>query len=345
MLNRPDPAFASTDSVRMDTISLAMALAALLGILYLGLLSALLPGLLTYMLVQSAVPIFRRVGVTRRVGKAIILVLLAALLIVAVTVAILELISLLTTGSEGIVALLAQMADVIQTARGRMPAWAQMYFPANYEELQASAATWLREHAGQLGGIGQDFGKFLFHVLIGMIIGGLLAFFRGHGEVENGPLARALTHRAGVLGVAFRNVVFSQIRISALNTVLTGIYLAVVLPALGIQLPFVKTMIAVTFLVGLLPILGNLISNTVIVIVSLSVSPAVAIGSLAFLVIIHKLEYFVNARIIGSQIRARAWELLTAMLVMEAAFGVPGLIAAPIYYAYLKDELYARALI
>jgi predicted PurR-regulated permease PerM len=33
------------------------------------------------------------------------------------------------------------------------------------------------------------------------------------------------------------------------------------------------------------------------------------------------------------------------MLVMEAAFGLPGLIAAPIYYAYLKDELSAQKLI
>jgi predicted PurR-regulated permease PerM len=158
-------------------------------------------------------------------------------------------------------------------------------------------------------------------------------------------LARALTARVSVLSGAFRNVVFSQIRISALNTLLTGIYLAGVLPAMGIQLPLLKTLIAVTFLVGLIPILGNLISNTVIVIVSLSVSPFVAVSSLAFLVIIHKLEYFVNARIIGSRIRARAWEILLAMLFMEAAFGIPGLIAAPIYYAYVKDELTARRLI
>jgi len=41
--------------------------------------------------------------------------------------------------------------------------------------------------------------------------------------------------------------------------------LAGVLPLLGIHLPFVKTMIAVTFLAGLLPVIGNLISNTVIV--------------------------------------------------------------------------------
>ncbi len=151
--------------------------------------------------------------------------------------------------------------------------------------------------------------------------------------------------RITLLGRAFRRVVFGQVRISALNTLLTGIYLWAILPMFGVELPLVKTMILVTFLVGLLPVLGNLISNTVIVLVSLSVSFYVAIGSLVFLIAIHKLEYFVNARIIGGQIRARAWELLLAMLVMEAAFGIPGVIAAPIYYAYIKYELSARGLI
>jgi len=31
--------------------------------------------------------------------------------------------------------------------------------------------------------------------------------------------------------------------------------------------------------------------------------------------------------------------------VMEAAFGIPGLIAAPIFYAYLKAELSDRGLV
>jgi predicted PurR-regulated permease PerM len=42
---------------------------------------------------------------------------------------------------------------------------------------------------------------------------------------------------------------------------------------------------------------------------------------------------------VGSRISAQAWELLLAMLAMEAAFGLPGLVAAPIFYAYLKQEL------
>ena len=37
--------------------------------------------------------------------------------------------------------------------------------------------------------------------------------------------------------------------------------------------------------------------------------------------------------------------LLLVMLVMEAAFGIVGVVAAPIYYAYLKDELVSRGLI
>jgi predicted PurR-regulated permease PerM len=82
-----------------------------------------------------------------------------------------------------------------------------------------------------------------------------------------------------------------------------------------------------------------------IVIVSLAYSPNVAIASLTFLVVIHKLEYFLNAKIIGSRIQSRAWELLIAMLAMEAAFGIGGLVAAPIYYAYVKNELAERGLV
>ena len=67
--------------------------------------------------------------------------------------------------------------------------------------------------------------------------------------------------------------------------------------------------------------------------------------ALIFLILIHKLEYFLNAKIVGHRIHARAWEILLAMLVMEAAFGLPGVVAAPIYYAYLKGELTAARLL
>jgi len=178
-----------------------------------------------------------------------------------------------------------------------------------------------------------------------MIVGAMVAL---QGEIERrplGPLSRALAARAANLSSAFGRVVFAQVRISLINTVFTAIYLVVILPAFGVDLPLRKTLIVITFVAGLLPVVGNLISNTVIVIVSLSRSGSAALGSLAFLIVIHKLEYFLNARIVGARIRAKAWEILLAMLLMESAFGIAGLVAAPIYYAYLKDELAARKLL
>jgi predicted PurR-regulated permease PerM len=100
-----------------------------------------------------------------------------------------------------------------------------------------------------------------------------------------------------------------------------------------------------TFFIGLIPIVGNLITNTIIVVISLSHSVPIAVCSLVFLVVIHKLEYFVNARLVGGQINAAAWELLIAMLVMESLFGIPGMVVAPIVYAYVKRELHTRGLV
>ncbi|MDR6355702.1 putative PurR-regulated permease PerM [Pseudomonas psychrotolerans] len=117
------------------------------------------------------------------------------------------------------------------------------------------------------------------------------------------------------------------------------------LPLFDVHLPLAKTLVILTFILGLLPVIGNLMSNTLIFIAGLSLSIWVAVAALGYLIAIHKLEYFLNARIVGGQISARSWELLVAMLVFEAAFGLPGLVAAPVYYAYLKSELKAEGLV
>jgi predicted PurR-regulated permease PerM len=175
-------------------------------------------------------------------------------------------------------------------------------------------------------------------VLIGMIVGAIIAVGVPR-TTHRLPLSTALVTRVTRFSEAFRRIVFAQVKISAINTAFTALYLLVALPVFHEQLPLSKTLVMVTFIVGLLPVIGNLISNAIIVAISLSVSFGTAVASLVFLIVIHKLEYFLNARIIGGQIEARAWELLLAMLAMEAAFGLPGVIAAPIFYAYLKREL------
>jgi predicted PurR-regulated permease PerM len=338
--------FELAEKYKYDLGAQFLTLIALYAVLSLGLLAAFLAGVLVYELVHIVAPWLRVGGITHRTGKAVALTLIAVVAILLLSSGVAALTSLFTDRSENVVVLMQKMADTVQTARSHVPAWAQDYLPATTEELQNESSQWLRAHASELQSVGENLGRLLFHIVVGAVIGGLAALGEASPKpVTLPPLRRSLVERAELLGGAFRHVVFAQMRISALNTALTALFLIVVLPAVGIQLPLAKTLIAVTFLAGLLPVIGNLISNTAIVVVSLSISIYAAIGALIFLVAIHKLEYFFNARIIGSQIRARAWELLVAMLVMEAWFGVAGVIAAPIYYAYAKDELARKQLI
>ena len=104
-------------------------------------------------------------------------------------------------------------------------------------------------------------------------------------------------------------------------------------------------MVTLTFFAGLIPIVGNLICNSVITLVGVSVSPTVGLACLVFLILIHKAEYIINAKILGRQTNTAAWELLAVMFVGEAVFGLPGLVAAPLYYAYVKKELQAARLV
>jgi predicted PurR-regulated permease PerM len=237
------------------------------------------------------------------------------------------------------------MAQIIEDSRKVLPVWVLERLPADAITFKAHAAVWLRENADALQVVGKEAGRATAHVLIGMIVGGMIALREATKDDHYKPFARALAQRAWLFGQAFRRVVFAQVRIAAINAFFTAVYLAAILPLMGVHLPLVKTMIAITFVVGLIPVAGNLISNTIIVIVSLSQSLNVAIASLGYLVVIHKFEYFLNARIVGGQIRANAWELLIAILAMEAAFGIAGIVAAPIYYAYIKSELRSREVV
>ncbi|MGZ8201914.1 MAG: AI-2E family transporter [Burkholderiales bacterium] len=322
-------------------VSIAIAL---LLVLRLHLLSALLAGLLVFDLVHMLAPVLQRRFFGRR-SRMVAVALLAVLIVGLLSAAVVGVIAFMRSDAGSLPGVLNTMAEILQAARAALPPWLVDYLPDNIDELSVDLSTWLKDHAAALRSAGLETVRTLAHILIGMAVGAMLALREAVDGLSQKPFARALSERAKRLGDAFRRVVFAQVRISLINTVFTAIYLAAVLPSFGIQLPLVKTMIAITFVAGLLPVIGNLISNTVIVIVSLAYSVYVAIASLAFLVMIHKLEYFLNARIIGSRISAHAWELLIAMLAMEAAFGLPGLVAAPIYYAYAKAELAERGLV
>ena len=96
--------------------------------------------------------------------------------------------------------------------------------------------------------------------------------------------------------------------------------------------------IVLTFLCGLLPIIGNIISNTLIAGVAFTISPKMAVIALVYLVVIHKLEYFLNSKIIGDRIKTPMWLTLLGIVLGEKLMGIPGMILAPVVLHYIKVE-------
>ena len=325
--------------------SYVLAGIALLLVLWLRLLPALLAGSLVYVLVQAVAPLLgkrisgdrARVLVVTALG-AVVVGLLIGLILGAVSIFHKEI------GNPEML-WQQQLMPLVEKARQQLPSVLVDHLPVSVDDLRDGAVELARKHAGTLQQAGKDALRLFVQIIIGLLMGAIIALSRARPAHQVGPLAAILSLRSQRLAEAFRNIVFAQVKISLINTVFTAIFLLGALPLFGIHVPLAKTLVVVTFVVGLLPVIGNLVSNTAVTIVGLSVSLGVGVAALGFLVLIHKLEYFLNARIVGNRIRARAWELLIAMLVMEAAFGLPGLIAAPIYYAYLKSELEAEKLL
>ena len=326
-----------------EIASYLLILGALLVVLTHGLLVALFAGLLVHSLVIILSPNFDvRVGKGR--ARIVSVSLIGTFIITSLTLAVWGAITFFQSEAGSTHALLQKMADIVDASRAQCPVWICSHLPDNTEELRDLITNWMREHAQDAKSISTDASHTLVRILLGMIIGAMISL-HSPSQLPAAPLAIALLDRIKTLSRAFKKVVFAQVRISAVNTFATAMYVLVVLPLLDIHLPMAKSLVVITFVAGMLPIIGNLISNTILVIVALPFGVPVAVSSLVFLIVLHKLEYFLNAKIIGTQIQAQAWELLIAMLVMESVFGIAGVVAAPIFYAYIKQELINRNLV
>ena len=346
MTSSSKPSNSSTNLVKkaLQNISLPvlasyiLAGVALLLVLKAGLLVALFSGLLVYSLVGLLVPRIEK-RYNGRFARTIAVILLSTLVILGISTAIGALVMFLRSDAGSVQSLLQKLSDMIGASRSQLPDWVSTNLPDGADALREWLKDWFSEHAGEAKLLGQEAGHIAVQLILGMIIGSMVALQDATTDDDYKPFAAAMLARVSNLALMFRKIVFAQVQISLINTIFTAIYLLVILPLAGVHLPLTKSMIAITFLAGLIPVVGNIVSNTVLVIVGLSHSLHIAVASLVFMIVIHKFEYFLNARIIGSQINARSWEMLTAILLMETLFGMPGVVAAPVFYAYIKQEL------
>jgi len=332
-----------------EVVAYAIIVAGILFVLWQHMVGALVFGLALFLILDRLSARFHgrmSRGVVRPLALLIVTTSTLAILTALVALTIL----MLRRGAGNVPAMMEQMADILGSMRLWFGGLGREFIPevmTDAEDFKLMAMGWLKGHAQTLRAGSIWIGIGLVHMIMGGLLA-LLVFFRHvtkHDASNRGPLARHLVEKVDHLAQAFAKIGAAQIKISAVNTTLTGIYLLILLPMFGIRVPFAPTLVVITFLCGLIPVLGNLISNTVITILSLGVSVPTAVASLTFLVVIHKLEYLINSRIVGGETDSQAWEILLAILVGEAAFGVGGIIMAPIAYAFIKRELRDRGLV
>jgi predicted PurR-regulated permease PerM len=275
---------------------------------------------------------------SKRMGKWPTVVLFAVLVVGVVLTTVHFL-------SETIVAL-PSMAD---KAIPSMMRWAEKYglvFPfQDYDSLKTGLFELAREHVGSLNSVA-TFARGATRQLVFLLIGCVCAislFINARFELdrESNPNPNnlyylsgdELTKRFTLFYRSFAIVMGAQMTISVINTVLTAIFIL----ALGLPHPLV--IIGITFLCGLVPIIGNLVSNSVIVATGFTRSPETALAALVFLVVVHKLEYLLNSKIIGERIRNPVWLTLLGLVLGEKLMGIPGMVLAPVVLHYLKMEI------
>jgi predicted PurR-regulated permease PerM len=253
------------------------------------------------------------------------------------------------TAGHFIRAAVAALPRIADNSIPAASAWAEareIHLPfTDFESLKTMARDALKEEAHYLGNVAnfaRSASTLLVFVIIGIVAAISLFFnsqldlFRESHAVRNNLYSvccEEISARFREFYHSFATVIGAQMTISCVNTVLTAIFVSVV------QVPYAPVVVGLTFLCGLVPIVGNVVSNTVIVFLGFLVSPKVAIGALVFLIVIHKLEYLLNSKIIGARIRNPIWLTLFGLIVGEKIMGVPGMILSPVVLNYLRVEM------
>jgi predicted PurR-regulated permease PerM len=212
---------------------------------------------------------------------------------------------------------------------------------ANFADLKGKALEFAMDKLGNIGKYTQFILVHLINFIIGLVLAvGVFLSSRPTPEEDQAAIRNnlydrtfaELMARAHTFYGSFATVMGAQLVISFINFLLTMVFL------FWNQYPFAMVLSGMTFVFGLMPIVGNLISNTLILSVGLTISPRIALEALVFLVVIHKLEYFLNSKIIGHRIKNPMWLTLLALILGEKLMGIPGMILAPVVLHYIKVE-------
>lgn len=148
-----------------------------------------------------------------------------------------------------------------------------------------------------------------------------------------------LLYQISLFKHCFGNFMAAQAYVALWNTFCTSVFIFLVLPIFSVDLPFKALLIGLTFLLSFVPALGNIVCNTLMAVVCAASGPAIALLAIVYLILAHKAEYLINAKVLGKMQDVSVAEMLTFLVIGETLFGLFGLIILPITYLYLRHAL------
>ena len=198
----------SESTSQVEVASWWLAAVLLLLVLRLNLLPALLAGFLVYELVHIIAPLLERQfsGQRSRIAAVVVLAVLVISLLIAIALVTISFRSETAYPAK----LFEKIAAAVQNGRDSLPGWLADWLPGNPDARTDALQSGLREHARELELAGMGVGRLLAGILVGMVIGAMIAVGSVAPPNRQKPLARALLDRLQRFGDSFRSVVFAQ---------------------------------------------------------------------------------------------------------------------------------------
>ncbi|AKU99720.1 hypothetical protein AKJ09_06384 [Labilithrix luteola] len=184
----------------------------------------------------------------------------------------------------------------------------------------------VKHYAGDAISAASAIGHFFVYVLIGFILA--LVFLLEHEElctfwnkVDPRSLAGTLGRWLGHVSDATIVTVQLQLIVAVFNTVTT-------LPVLLLlRVPHVGALMLLIFVSALVPVIGNIVSGTVLSLLAYQVKGWLGVGIFVGLTfILHKIEsYYLSPRLTARHVKIPGFLLIVSLLACEHVFGFKGL--------------------
>lgn len=195
-----------------------------------------------------------------------------------------------------------------------------------------------QHYAGSVVGFLGSVGKSAVYVVIGLILS--VVFLIENAELErwreslgeDSP-ARILMRYCSYLCDAIAITAKLQVIVALVNTLLT-------LPVLLLmRFPSIPALMVFLFVMGLIPVVGGIVSGAVMAILAYTHKGMVGVGVFfASTFILHKIEsYYLSPRLTAQHVKLPGFVIITSLILFEHLFGLVGLfLSFPALYVAAK---------